>query len=777
MKPTFLFAGLFLLYFLFASSAKRNFLLTDEKMNPFSGAEWISASPSKDSSGGPCPVFKKHFCVRSEIKKAELYITAHGVYEATLNSKRISEDYFAPGYTPYDKRLLYQTYDITSQLQTGKIQNEISLIVGDGWYRGLYGTIHRKNNYGEDASVLCKLLITYKDDSRDSVVSDGSWQWGTGSILRSNIYFGEMQDDNISEHGFELVVTGMTNQFRIEPQLHEPVTAHEKFSIKNTTRSKNGGYIFDFGQGIAGWIRINIKGKQGDTIKITHGEWLDKNGNLFTKTVRNIDPTDVYILNGKGTETFQPHFTYHGFRYAKIAWTRNGKQIDPRKEFIEATAIALHTDLKPAGTFSCSDPLINQLQHNIWWSINSNYFDIPTDCADRGERMGWTGDAEVMFNTAAFNYDIKNFFEKWLADLSLEQGVTGAVPRVVPDIYQPLTPEIKWMNTAAWGDAATIIPMKMYEWYGDKAILQKQYVSMKAWVRYELSRMDPKKNLWTDFGFGDWLAMGAKTDSVYINQCYLIHSLDLLLQSANILQLNDPELPGFQQARDQCWSAYLRNFVTQEGKIVCNTQTSYLLALQFNLLPKELELFAANELAQLIHQNNDHIATGFLGTPLILPVLSKYGYTDLAYKLLKNEDVPSWLYPVKMGATTCWEYWDAIHPDGTIDTTYSSPSLNQVAYATVGQWLYQYIGGISSIEPGYKKIKIAPGIGGGLAWAKCSYQCQYGKIVSDWKIENNSVHMHVEIPQGTTAVVYVPGKDPVNVIAGSYDFVELIRRI
>jgi len=731
--------------------------LNTSHVTPLDDARWISSASSTDSTGGPCPIFRREFNVKQQVQKATLYITAHGLYEARINGRRVGNDYFMPGWTSYDKRLLYQTYDVTDLLQTGSSPNKIIATVGDGWYRGIYGNQQRRNNYGKDASLLCKLIILYSDGTKDSLITDGNWQNTTGPIRRSSIYFGELYDANISPQGWSAVKVDGISQVNLQPYNIEPVTKQEHFTPQRIFVSPKGEKIVDFGQNMAGWVQLRVKGHKGDTIRICHAETLDKNGNFFLVNMLHCDPTDVYILSGKGEEILEPHFTYHGFRYARV------EGFKPTKN--NCVAFAVHSNLQHSGTFSCSNEFINQLQHNIEWSLNGNLFEIPTDCPQRGERLGWTGDAQVIFRTAAFNRDLHLFFNKWLLDLTLDQAVTGSIPKVIPDTYSPASKGVK-RGVAGWGDASTIVPMDFFTVYGDTALLQRQYPSMKAWARYELSRTDPSTHLWTDWGYGDWLAVGEQTDSVYIDQAFMIHSIDLVLQAADILHIQDPEIPAFREALRQCKLAFWNAFLTREGLLNNNTQTAYVLSLQFNLLPDSLHDRAVKQLIKLIHDNNDHLATGFLGTPYLLHVLSSNGQIDLAYTLLKQETVPSWLYSVKNGATTIWERWDAIKPDGEFDFY----SLNHYAYGAVGDWLYRSVAGIQPMAPGYKRIKIEPRPGGGLTWAKASYQCRYGKIASEWRISGDHLIIDVEIPPNTEAMVVVPGKEGIMVTPGSHHF-------
>ena len=527
----------------------------------------------------------------------------------------------------------------------------------------------------------------------------------------------------------------------------EAVRKQEQFRPIKIFKNKNGEQIIDFGQNMAGWVQLKINGHAGDTIKLWHAESLDRDSNFYTGNLREADAEDIYILKG-GEQTLEPHFTYHGFRYALA------EGFMPTKE--NCTAIALHTDLKHTGTFSCSDPMINKLQHNIGWSLNSNFFDIPTDCPQRSERLGWAGDAEIFCATAAYNRNVKNFFEKWLADVRADQSANGAVPIIVPDIYFHLDSAKK--GVAGWGDAATIVPWTLYEIYGDTNILKKQYASMKSWVDYIAHTS--KNYLWTAGTYGDWYAPGPATDKGFIDECFFGYSTQLVIRTATALD-KKTDIEKYSELLKNIKTAFLKKYAT-----LPNTQTAYILALQFDMLPDSLQKNAVKNLIHLIHQNDDHLATGFLGTPYILSVLSDNGYLDLAYKILNQKTIPSWLYPITKGATTIWEKWDAIDTDGTFDTC----SLNHYAYGAVGNWLYQTVAGINAASSGYKDITIHPHPGGGLTWVKASYQCNYGSIVSSWKIQGDTFILYAEIPPGTTATIILPDGKSQKVRAGKYMF-------
>ncbi|HEY8918733.1 MAG TPA: family 78 glycoside hydrolase catalytic domain, partial [Chitinophaga sp.] len=684
------------------------------------------------------------------IQSATALITALGVYEAALNNKRIGTAYFAPGWTSYDNRILYQQYDVSRQLKKGN--NIITVTVGEGWYRGMFGGFDERDNYGSKAALLLQISIRYKDGSTQLIISDSSWQSGTGPILHSDIYGGEIFDTRKKTGNWQQVSTEIPPKATLEISNNEPVEKHAPIKPKAIIITPKGEQVIDFGQNLAGWVLIKVKGKPGDTITIAHAEILDKEGNFYTGNLRSASATDQYILTGNREDILEPHFTWHGFRYAKVEGS-NAKSTT-------FEAIPLYSSLKTTGSFECSNPMLNQLQHNIEWSMKGNFLDIPTDCPQRSERLGWTGDAQVFFRTAAFNMHVQRFFEKWLKDLKADQREDGSVPNIIPNLYRKLG---KRSGVAGWGDAATIIPWGLYWVYGDTAILQQQYESMKAWVDYIKSKS--KEGLWLANGYGDWYAPGDSTSLPYIDQCFWAHSTKLLIESAKVLGLQN-DITQYETLLDSIKTAFLKRYINSDGKAITHTQTAYVLALQLDMLPDSLQSKAATHLANLVEEKQNHLATGFLGTPHLLFALSKHGYTDLAFKLLNQDTYPSWLYAVKMGATTIWEKWDAVKPDSTVQAT----SYNHYSYGAVGDWLYRTVAGIEAASPGYKEIIIHPHVGGGLTWVKASYESAYGKIVSNWQVKEGKLFMEVEVPAGTTATIIVPGKAGQKVGEGKYKF-------
>ncbi|MGC4104283.1 family 78 glycoside hydrolase catalytic domain [Ferruginibacter sp.] len=725
-------------------------------------AQWIV--PGVDDSTYASPLFRKQFSYSKKVRSATAYITAHGLYEAQLNGQRVGDAYLAPGWTSYNKHLQYQCYDVTNLLKQGAAV--IAVTLGDGWYRGNFAFDNKRNIYGTDIALLFQLDIVYADGTKESVVSDNSWKSSTGAIRSAGIYAGETIDARLEKKGWTLagyddskwdaVKTADLSKTVLAAAYNEPIKKHETIQPVKIITTPKGERVIDFGQNLVGWVQLKVKGKPGDSVKIYHAEVLDKNGNFYTENLRGAKAEDIYVLKGNEEEIFEPHFTFHGFRYAKL----EGYPGELKPE--NFTAMVLYSDMKQAGSFTTSDPLINQLQHNIEWGLRGNFLDVPTDCPQRDERMGWTGDAQAFFRTATFLRGVNNFFTKWLKDLSLDQVSTGSVPHVIPN---PLGDK-GWAagGSAGWADASTIIPWQMYLVYGDKRILENQYNSMKAWVGYMQSQST--NDLWNKGShFGDWLfytmaddndGKSAITNKYLIAQCFYANSTQLLINAAKVLGKNE-DVATYTALLQRIKDAFLKEYTTANGATMSNTQTSYVLALQFDMLPEALRQQAADRLVANIREYRNHLTTGFLGTPYLCHVLSRYGYTDVAYTLLLQQTYPSWLYPVTKGATTIWERWDGIRTNGEFEAV-TMNSFNHYAYGAIGDWMYRVMAGIDNEDGtvGYKQVRIQPHIGGGFTDVAASYDTQYGKLISSWKIANGKLILQTEIPANTTATIYVP---------------------
>jgi alpha-L-rhamnosidase len=738
-------------------------------------AKWITPGFVEDSATRPSPLFRKVFSLTKKIQSATAYITAHGLYEAQINGQRVGDAFLTPGWTSYNKRLQYQAYDVTALLQKG--ENAVGATLGDGWYRGYVGYRPTPNLYGKDIALLFQLEVTYTDGTTATIISDDSWKSSTGPVRFAEIYYGATIDDRMQQKDWSTANFNDKSWYEVKVQdfpkdilvatYNEPVRKHETFKPIKIFKTPKGEQVIDFGQNLVGWVQMKVTGNSGDKITLSHAEVIDKAGNFYTDNLRTARSQDVYILKGGSEETFEPQFTWQGFRYIKV----EGYPGDLKPE--NFTAIALYSDMKPAGTFSCSNALINQLQHNIQWGQKGNFLDVPTDCPQRDERLGWTGDAQVFSRTASFNMNVHNFFTKWLKDVAADQYENGSIPFVIPNVIAQGAKTGPGASTG-WADVSTIIPWNMYLAYGDKRILEDQYNSMKAWVGY--MQQQSKNDLWnTGAHFGDWLfyslnddtdGSSAITSKYLIAQCFYAYSTQLLINAANVLGKTE-DVTYYTALLTKIKDAYLREYVTPNGLISSDTQTAYVLALQFDMLPENLRQQAAGRLVSNISRYRNHLTTGFLGTPYLCHVLSRFGYADVAYKLLLQDTYPSWLYPVKMGATTIWERWDGIKPDGTFETP-TMNSYNHYAYGAIGDWMYRVIAGIDTKTdaPGYKQIIIKPTVGGSLENASADYETNYGKISSHWKLENGNLLLDVEIPPNTTATVYIPTKNGSEVLEG-----------
>jgi len=727
-------------------------------------AKWIESSTAADSIFAPALLFRKQFASAKKVQLATAFITTHGMYEAQINGKRVGDAYLTPGWTSYNKRLQYQVYDVTPLLKTG--DNAIGVTLGSGWYRTPLAWENNKNLYGTKTALLLQLQINYTDGSSETIISDESWKSSDGPVRSSEIYNGETYDANFEKAGWSTSQYDDKNWNAVSVKdydknilvatYNEPVKKHETFKPVKIITTPKGEQVVDFGQNLVGWAQIKLNGKTGDKIIVSHAEVLDKEGNFYTANLRAAKAQNIFILKGNGEEFFEPHFTFQGFRYIKI----EGYPGELKPE--NFSAVALYSDMQPTGKFECSNLLLNQLQHNIQWGQKGNFLDVPTDCPQRDERLGWTGDAQAFSRTATFNMQAHNFFIKWLKDVAADQLPDGAIPHVIPNVLGP-----RGGGSAGWADVSTIIPWNIYLAYGDKKVLEHQYASMKAWVGF--MQKNSTDFLWNKgFHFGDWLfyrpgddndGRSAVTDKYLIAQCFFAHSTQLVINAGKVLGKQD-DVASYTTLLQKIKEAFLKEYLTPNGRLVSSTQTAYVLALNFDMLPEALRTQAAQRLVTNIKDYGNHLTTGFLGTPYLCHVLTRFGYDSVAYKLLLQDTYPSWLYPVKMGATTIWERWDGEKPDSTFQTP-GMNSFNHYAYGAIGDWMYRVITGIDTYEeaPGYKQIKIKPHLGGNLTYANADLETFYGKVSSHWKKENGHLQLDVEVPVNTTAKIYIPSEN------------------
>ncbi len=722
-------------------------------------ASWITL-PNEPASDGskPAHYYRNEFSASKTVKSARVYITSCGLYQMFLNGKKVGDELFTPGWTSYNKRMQYQTYDVTAMLQK---ENAVGVIIGDGWYRGNIGWSSADGYYGKNLALLFQMKIDYTDGTSEWVVSNKDWHVNIGPILESDIYNGETYDARLELDGWagtgynesgwksaEEVVKA--KDLLIAPQ-GVPVKAVEEIKPIKFITTPKGEIVYDMGQNMVGWIRIKMKGKEGQKVQLKFAEVLDKEGNFYTANLRSAKATDTYIFGKDGEVTYEPKFTFHGFRFLQLI----GFEKVPSMEDI--TGVVIYSDMEPTGTFSCSNELVNQLQHNIQWGQKGNFVDVPTDCPQRDERLGWTGDAQVFSMTAGYNFNVAPFYTKWMKDVAADQLENGVIPHVIPDVLNGQG------GATGWADVVAIIPWSVYKIYGDTRILEESYPAITKWADYMNERAGDDY-LWTgDTHYGDWLAFattrsdypGATTEKDLIATAYFYYTTTLTAKIAAIIG-KQQDAQKYSQLAANIKKAFNAEFTTPNGRLVSHTQTAYVLALAFGILPDNLVDKAADYLAGDVEKFK-HLTTGFLGTPILCPTLSAIGRDDLAYMLLNRKEYPSWLYPVTQGATTIWERWDGQKPDGSFQDV-GMNSFNHYAYGAIGEWLYNHVAGIMVDEnnPGYKKFFLAPNPGGDLTNAKAEFESIYGKIVSDWTISYGQMSYTIKVPANTTAEVVLP---------------------
>jgi len=742
------------------------------EMGLLQASDWQTAwiAPGATPSGpAPSPLLRGTFDVDGTVVSARAYVTALGLYELELNGRRVGDWLFTPGWTSYNKRVQYQSYDITPLLRPGR--NAAGAVLGDGWFRGRMGWFADKDRhvYGGQVALRAQIVITYTDGRVQVAGTGADWHTATGPILRSEIYDGENYDARLERPGWSTAayddagwkpVAVLGDERRnIVAQVGVPVRRINELKPIGVIRTPAGETVLDFGQNMVGWVRMRVSGEAGTTVTLRHAEVLDADGNFYVANLRTARQTDTYTLKGGDEEVFEPRFTFHGFRYVAV----EGYPGEVTPEAL--TGIVIHSDMTPTGEFECSNPLLNQLRHNIVWGQKGNFVDVPTDCPQRDERLGWTGDAQAFARTAAFNYRVAGFMTKWLRDVAADQWANGAVPHVVPDV-------LRQAGSTGWGDAATIVPWVVYQCYGDKRVLEEQFESMKAWVGYGLAQAGDDLIWDGGFHYGDWLAVKGQdanipnpvTNISLISTAFLAHSTRLTAQAARVLGKLD-DAARYDQLFADIKAAFNREFVTPNGRIGPDTQTAYVLALQFDLLPDGLRAEAARRLAEDVRRRDNHLTTGFLGASHLPYALSENGYLDEAYALLHQETYPSWLYPVTKGATTIWERWDGLQPDGKFQDV-GMNSFNHYAYGAIGDWLYRVVAGINSAEPGYKRTIIRPRPGGKLTHARAAHETLYGRVESGWARGDGGLKVNVTIPPNTEAEVHLPAASAAAVTEG-----------
>ena len=722
----------------------------------FKDAKWIKSPENAEEA---CYDFYKNISINKAVKSAVLNVTAMGMYRVFINDKKVGDEIFTPYFTEYSKRVQYQSYDVSDMLCE---TIELSIICAEGWAIGeLRAGANHRNHYAENISIIFSLDIVYSDGTTEKIVSDETVCVRTSNILSSSIYHGETVNmtSQIRQLGNALLDESVKTT--IIPQQGEKVTEQDRIKPLCLIETPSGEKVIDFGQNLAGYVEIEFNGKNGDVIEISHAEILDKHGNFYTDNLRTAKQKNIYISAGNQKELFKPAFSWQGFRYIRLdKYPYNEINLD------NFTAVAVHSDMKRTGNFVCGNSKINQLYHNVIWGQKSNFIDIPTDCPQRDERHGWTGDAQVFVRTAAINFDVEKFFEKWLSDLSAGQFEDGGVFWLVPTCNNYYPENV----SSAWGDAATICPWEIYLAYGNEKILRNQFESMKKWVEY-IRRWGDEEYLWLGGKqFGDWLALDNEDGSYngatpydFISSAFYAYSTSLLVKAGNVLGYDMTE---YETLYEKIVEAFKERFI-KDGLPVSNTQTAYAIALYFNLCTDKKKTVGA--LAKLVKDNGNKLTTGFVGTPYLLHALSENGYADVAYELLLQEEYPSWLYSVNHGATTIWEHWDGVKEDGTFWSD-DMNSYNHYAYGSVYDWIFGVAAGIKVLPDGagYKHISIKPHTDKRLGFLKAEIETRQGKLSSYWYYKNDEIYFEFIIPQGTLAEITLPDGTTDTVSGGNY---------
>ncbi|MGD8193250.1 glycoside hydrolase family 78 protein [Herbiconiux sp. P18] len=720
-------------------------------------ARFVSAAaPSRE--GDPANYFRQEFTVGVGLRRATLRISALGIVEPWLNGRRVGAEVLAPGWTSYRHRLHVSSHDVTDLVRHGA--NALGAVVGEGWAVGPLTWENRRHNYADRPALFAELELQF-DDRTEIVGTDGHVRVGQCGVRSNGIYAGEDFDARLeplgwAEPGFDDSDWAPAQAFdwnreTLVEGAAPPIIRHEELSPVSISTSPSGRTIVDFGQNISGWVRLTVDGEAGRTITLRHAELLTPDGELETETLRSAAATDRYTLRGGGPESWEPRFTFHGFRYAEVDGWPGELTPDALR------AVVVHSEMARTGWFETSDPLLTKLHENTVWSMRDNFVGVPTDCPQRDERLGWTGDLNAFTPTATFLYDVRGVLGSWLQDLAAEQKATGTVPWSVPDVLT--TPS---SATALWSDAAISIPWALYEEYGDASILRRSYESMTSFMTEVEGALDAD-GLWgSGFQFGDWLdpdapadnPAGGKTDRYLVASAYLCTTTRELAATAEVLG-ETTDAAHYRELAERVRRAFRREFVTETGRLVSESATAYALTIMFGLLDDTQRTRAGDRLAALVAASGFTISTGFAGTPLITDALSSTGHLEEAYELLLQTKSPSFLYPVTMGATTIWERWDSVLPDGTLNST-GMTSLNHYALGAVADWLHRVVGGLARTSAGWRTFTIAPQPGGGLTSARTAHETVLGRASVDWRTEGGEFVLDAVVPAGSTATVVLP---------------------
>ncbi|GAA4736369.1 glycoside hydrolase family 78 protein [Modestobacter marinus] len=730
-----------------------------------------------DAGDEPAALLRREFVLDRPVVRARLYATAQGVYEAELNGAVVGDEVLAPGWTSYTHRLRYQTHDVTGLVHEGA--NAFGVHLADGWYTGFLGFTGKRDWYGDRTGAFAQLEVEHPDGSRTVVSTDDTWRSAPSPLTRAGLYNGETFDARRELPGWSQPAFDDSGWTPVEPGTLEvttlvaptgpPVRRTEILPVREISTSPSGRTLVDFGQNLVGRLRLSLPdAPAGTEVTVRHAEVLE-HGELGTRPLRAADATEVIVLDGAGPRTWEPRFTFHGFRYAEVSGWPGELTADSLE------AVVLHTDLRRTGTFSCSDADVTRLHENVVWGMRGNFLDVPTDCPQRDERLGWTGDLQVFAPTASFLYDTTGMLRSWLADLAAEQLTDhdGIVPMYVP--YIPMLP-IPLQADVGWGDAAVVVPWVLYQRTGDAGLLADQWESMTRWVEVFAARAGDGLDFPEGgFSFGDWLDTAAPPDNPAAArtawQCvataYLARSARTLAQAAEVLGRDGAR---FADLAERAAARFRAEYVTPTGRVAYPSQTAYALALEFDLLLPEQREHTGRLLAEQVLKDGFHIASGFLGTPLVTDALTNAGELATAYELLLQRENPSWLYPVTMGATTIWERWDSMLPDGTINPG-DMTSFNHYALGAVADWLHRTVAGLAPAAPGYRRIRVAPRPGPGITSAAATHETPYGTASVSWTVDGAAFALQVVVPPNTTAEIALPdGSEPVEVGSGRHSF-------
>lgn len=737
------------------------------KINEVWKAKWITPSLERETQ----PMIRHQFTLPENAVQARIYTCGLGIYHLELNGEKIGDEYLAPGFHAYDSWLQYQTYDITDMIIKGS-KNVIGIMLGNGWYKGRFGFDGGHHDlYGDKFLFIGEIIVTCKDGSEIVIGTDEKWKNAPSPVIFSDIYDGEIYDATREidewttpayvDKDWDTVANAPVPEVPLQARLSLPIKIMEERKPVELIHTPNGEMVLDFGQVMTGWVRVKTTAARNTKLQLHYGEIL-QDGSFYRDNLRTAKAEYTYISDGSERE-IQPYFTFYGFRYVKLT----GFESINLEDF---TGCVLYSEMEEIGNIETSNPLVNRLFQNAVWSQKGNFLDIPTDCPQRDERLGWTGDAQIFSSTACFNMYSPAFFKKFMFDLREEQKkLDGSVPYMVPTIKPPNDSGfVTGHGSSGWGDAATIIPWTLFTHYGDKNLLKSHFAIMKDWVDF-IKRQDDETGstrLWQKgFHFGDWLALDGEdpegviggTDSYYVASAYYAHSASLVAKAAEVL--GNPNLAAvYQSLADEVKDAITREYFTANARSAIQTQTSYILALQMDLVPSNYRERLIQDLKDKLGENNMHLSTGFVGTPYLCNVLSEYGASDYAYTLLLNEDYPSWLYAVKLGATTIWERWNSVLANGKISGT-GMNSLNHYAYGSIAEWMYRYMCGINPVDdmPGFKKIRFSPMPDGRLSFAKATVKSASGLIESGWEfIEEDKLRFTFRVPFDTTADLQLP---------------------